>query len=186
VQGALFTSWITSYSNPWYSAPRQRQAEIASMVRAVERFVPRDEAVACDSINATAILAQTGRAVILSPKWESQASRARVVDFTLAFYRDTPEQFHELLAGEYRCQWLLVDRLTLGAISRYAAGLRATDPGPAAGTAAAEFLSVDESRLRSVTGYELVYRSPRGILQSNGAPADFFRLFRITPLPSRQ
>ena len=24
------------------------------------------------------------------------------------------------------------------------------------------------------------------ILQSNGAPADFFRLFRITPLPSRQ
>ncbi len=180
IQGALFTSWITSYSNPWYATPRQRQAEIASMVRAVERIVPRDATVACDSINATAILAQTGRSVILSPKWESQSSRARVVEFTLAFYRDTPEQFHALLTDEFRCEWLLVDRLTLGSISRYAAGLAARDPGPPPGTAAATFLSLDESRLKGVPGYELVYRSPRGILQSNGAPTDFFRLYRLT------
>jgi hypothetical protein len=151
------------------------------MVRAVERIVPRDAAVACDSINATAILAQTGRSVILSPKWESQSSRARVVEFTLAFFRDTPEQFHALLTDAYRCEWLLVDRITLGYISRYAAGLAEMAPGPAPGTAAAAFLSLDDAQLRSVPGYELVYRSPRGILQSNRAPTDYFRLYRLTP-----
>jgi hypothetical protein len=179
VQGAFFWSWITTYSNPWYSSPRQRQPEIAAMVHAVERFVPADGAIACDSINATAILAQTGRRVILSPKWESRSSRERVVEFLRAFYSDTPHELHELLVGKYDCGWLLVDRFTLGYLSRYAAGLPAGSPGPEPGTAAAVFLGQDESALAGVPGFELVYRSPPGIRQSNGAPADFFRLYRL-------
>jgi hypothetical protein len=179
VQGVLFWSWLSSYSNPWYAAPRQRQAEIASMVHAVEQLVPEDASIACDSINATAILAQTNRSVILSPKWESASSRARVVELTLAFYRDTPEELHALLLTKYRCDWFLVDRFTLGYVSRYAAGLGAHDPGPRPGTAAAVFLGLDQAALSSVPGYELVYRSPPEIRQSNGAATDFFRLYRL-------
>jgi hypothetical protein len=178
VQAVLFCIWISAWSNPWYAQPRQRQAEIASMVRAVERLVPADAAVACDSINATAILAQTGRRVILSPKWESRASRARVVEFLAAFFERTPAELHDLLTGKYRCDWLLVDRFTLGFLSRYAAGLSPTQPWTP-GTAAATFLSQDQGVLAGVPGFELVWRSPDDIRQSNGAPADFFRLYRL-------
>ncbi len=179
VQALVFSSWIRAYANPWYSQPRQRQAEIASMVHAVERLVPPDASIASDSINATAILAQTGRSVILSPKWESQSSRARVIEFLLAFYRDTPEELYALLVRKYRCDYLLVDRFTLGYLSRYAAGMAPGGMGPSPGTAAAAFLSLDASTLESVPGYELVYRSPSDIRQSNGAPTDFFRLYRL-------
>jgi len=179
VQAVFFWTWISTYSNPWYAQPRQRQAEIAAMVRAVERLVPEGAAIACDSINSTAILAQTGRRVILSPKWESQSSRARVVEFLTAFYAGTPRDLRDLLTGKYRCDWLLVDRFTLGYLSRWAAGLRAGE-APRPGTAAATLLSQDSVVLGDVPGYELVYRSPPGIRQSDGSPTDFFRLYRLS------
>jgi hypothetical protein len=177
-QGIVFWTWLAGWTNPWYGQPWQRQPEIAAMVRAVERFVPHDAAVACDSINSTAILAHTRARVILSPKWESRASRERVVEFMHAFFERTPAQLHELLAGKYRCDWLLVDRFTLGFLSRYAAGYR-PDEAWKPDSAAATFLSQDQGVLAGVPGFELVWRSPQDIRQSNGAPTDFFRLYRL-------
>jgi hypothetical protein len=140
-------------------------------------LVPADAAVAADSINSTAILAHTGRRAILSPKWESRASRARVVEFVTAFHALTPEQFRALLVTKYRCRFLLVDRVTLGYLCAYTAGLRGYDWRP--GSAASVFLSQNPDLLTSVPGYRLLYRSPPTIRQSNGEPADFFRLYAL-------
>lgn len=179
VQALLFWSWIARYSNPWYASPPQRQAEIAALVRAIPALVPEDAAIAADSMNATAILAHTRRRAILSPKWESSASRARVVEFLDAFYSKSPAAFRALLTTRYQCRFLLVDRFTLGYLSRYAAGGTNADPRP--GTAASVFLSRDAAVLESVPGYELLYRSPAGIRQSDGTPTDFFRLYALSP-----
>jgi hypothetical protein len=35
--------------------------------------------------------------------------------------------------------------------------------------------------LRGVPGYRLLYRSPPTLLQTNGAPSDFFRLYELAP-----
>jgi hypothetical protein len=80
---------------------------------------------------------------------------------------------------EFRARHLLVDRFTLGYQSRYLAGLGAHEPLPA-GSAAEAFLDQDPARLASVPGFELLYRSPPDLVQSNGAPSDFFRLYRLT------
>ena len=50
-------------------------------------------------------------------------------------------------------------------------------PGPV--RAQAVFLDQDDSVLRSVPGFELVFRSPPSIRQINGEPYDFFRLYRL-------
>jgi hypothetical protein len=183
-QSASFASWFADYRNPWYAAPVQRQAEIRALIRALPALVPEDEAVAADSINATAILAHTRRRAILSPKWESRASRARVVEFLTAFHTLPPDEFRALLVSKYRCRYLLVDRVTLGYLCAYTAGLRGFEPR--AGSAASVFLSQDEHVLKNVSGFRLLYRSPLGILQSNGEPTDFFRLYAIDSEPSRR
>ncbi|MBL8858200.1 MAG: hypothetical protein JNL28_06845 [Planctomycetes bacterium] len=175
LQGLAFGSWIHGYSNPWYAAPVQRQAEIRALVQALPALVPSEEAVAADSMNATAILVHTRRRAILSPKWESRASRARVVEFTTAFFAMTPDEFRTLLLSKYKCRYLLVDRFTLGYLSAYAAGVGNAEPRP--GTTASLLLSTDGGTLTGVPGYRLLYRSPPSILQSNGAPTDFFRLY---------
>jgi hypothetical protein len=82
------------------------------------------------------------------------------------------------LTAKYRCEWLLVDRATLGYISRYAAGFAPREPW-LPGTAAVTFLSTDQAVLAGVPGFELVWRSPPGIRMQNGAPTDFFRLYRL-------
>ncbi|MDZ4773885.1 MAG: hypothetical protein SGI72_12210 [Planctomycetota bacterium] len=181
VQSWFFAAWFGAYSNPWYAAPVQRQAEISQLVRAIPALVPENEAIAADSINSTAILAHTRRRAILSPKWEARASRDRVVEFVMAFHTLSPEEFRELLVSNYRCRYLLVDRVTLGYLCAYTAGLSGTEPR--AGSAASVFLSQDAAILTSVSGYRLLYRSPPHIVQSNGAPADFFRLYALEDTP---
>lgn len=179
VQAVLCAAWLAQYSNPWYASPRQRQAEIRAMVEALPRLVPDGAAVAADSMNASAILVHTRRPGILSPKWESAASRARVVEFLQAFAHETPERFRARIVERFRCRYLLVDRFTLGYLSAYAAGFTPGAPPP--GTAAAALLSTDDQVLGSLPGYRLLYRSPTSIRQSNGAPTDFYRLYELTP-----
>jgi hypothetical protein len=41
-------------------------------------------------------------------------------------------------------------------------------------------LSQDAATLAGVPGFELLYRSPPTILQSNGEPYDLFRLYRLS------
>ena len=64
---------------------------------AVEEHVPADAAVAADFMSSTAVLAHTGRAIVLQPKWETATSRERVQRFWEAFYRGTPDQLAALV-----------------------------------------------------------------------------------------
>lgn len=180
VQLALFASYVSSYENPWYR-PRQRQAEIAALVRAIPALVPEHEAIGADFMNSTAILAHTRRKIVLQPKWESRRSRARVHEFQDAFFHRSPDALRKLLVEKYRCRYLLVDRFTLWFLSRYAAGVPRSASAPPPGSAAEVLLSQDDAVLRGVPGYTLLYRSPASIVQSNGAPTDFFRLYRLDP-----
>ncbi|MFN0243186.1 MAG: hypothetical protein ACKVWV_09875 [Planctomycetota bacterium] len=180
VQLALFVSYVSSYENPWYR-PRQRQTEIAELVRAIPALVPENEAIGADFMNSTSILAHTRRPILFQPKWESRRSRARVQGFLDAFFHRSPRELRTLLVENYRCRYLLVDRFTLWFLSRYAAGVPHSASAPPPGSAAEVLLSQDDAVLRGVPGYTLLYRSPASIVQSNGAPTDFFRLYRLDP-----
>jgi asparagine N-glycosylation enzyme membrane subunit Stt3 len=179
-QIALCAAWLAAYENPWYHAPVQRQAELRWLVAAVERHVPAGEAVAADFMTSTAILAHARRPICFQPKWESAEARRRAVELLDAFHHRSPAEFRRLIVERYRARWLVVDRFTLGYLARWSAGL-APGQAPQAGSAAAALLSGDDAELRAIEGYELVARSPASIRQSNGQPADFYRLYRLAP-----
>jgi hypothetical protein len=162
----------------WY-LPRGRQEEIATLVRWIDENLEEDATIACDFMNSTAILAHTGRRIVLQPKYETDRSRRQAQAFLETFFLDDPEAMREVVRERFRCEYVLFDRFTLGIVSPYVGGL-AKDEGPRPGTAAEVFLSRDAEVLTGVPGYELVYRSPGTIRQVNGQPYDFFRLYRVT------
>ncbi len=179
-QGALFASWYARYPIPWYS--EARAAEHAALVRAIEEHVPHGAAVAADFMVGPTVLATTGRPSILQPKWETAASRERVRRFWLGFHAADPASFRRMLTDEYDCRWLLVDRqaMFLSYEARYLAGYAMTEQEPHPGTAAWATCATDDERLRSLPGYELVWRSPPHLRDpATGRRSDFFRLYRL-------
>jgi hypothetical protein len=178
-QLVLFVLLVGGRENPWYR-PAGRQEEIARMVAAVEELVPQGAPIAADFMNSTAILAHTRRPIYLQPKYETEASRRRAERFLTSFFHDSPAELANWLAAE-GIEHLLVDRFTLGTLyaSRYAAGILVTTREFSPDSAATAFLSQDSAQLEGVEGFRLLYRSPPDIVQSNGEPYDFFRLYRI-------
>jgi hypothetical protein len=178
VQASLFAGFVREHRIGWYQPVQE--AELAALVRAIPALVPEDEAIASDFVNSTAILAHTRRPIVLQPKYEMRHSRERAGEFLQAFFEGTPDDLRRLVLERFRCRYLLVDRAVLGAGSRYAAGIP-----PGAGldprSAAAVLTSQDAAVLEGVSGYRLVYRSPPSLLQTNGAPSDFFRLYELAP-----
>jgi len=166
----------------WY-LPAQRQAEIRALIEAIPSLVPEGEAIAADFMNSTAILAHTDHGIVIQPKWESRKSRERAAEFLTTFFHGTPEEMRAMLLDRYRCRYVVFDRFTLGILqaSRYAAGIPADWSGPEPGTCAATFLAQDSRVLGNVPGYRLLYRSPASIRQSDGSPADFFRVYELLP-----
>ncbi len=179
IQLALCAVWAANHSNPWYHAPVQRQAEIRWLLDAVAEHVPSGEAIAADFMSGPAILAKTGHAIVVSPKWEAREPRRRAAEFLDAFHHDSPEEFRRLLVDRYRVRWLVVDRFTLQYLAHWSAGLPPDSFDPLPGTAAAALLAQDDAALRSIPGYELVARSPATIRMASGQPSDFYRLFRL-------
>jgi hypothetical protein len=180
VQAIVFERFRRTHEISWYRPPH-RQAELAELVRRVPELVPDGAPIAADFMNSTALLAHTRHPAVLQPKYEFRRSRERAEHFLRAFFAGTPDELRRLLLGEFRCRYLLVDRFTLGYLSSYTAGLPRGTRTFAAGTAAAALLSQDAHELESVPGFRLVYRSPSWIRQSNGSPADFYRLYEIAP-----
>lgn len=185
IQIALCAAWASSYSNPWYHAPVQRQAEIRWLLGAVAQHVPPNEAIAADFMSGPAILAKTGNPIVVSPKWEAREPRRRAAEFLDAFHHDSPEEFRRLLVERYRVRWLVVDRFTLQYLAHWSAGLPPSSFDPLPGTAAAALLAQDDAALRAIPGYELVARSPATIRMPSGQPSDFYRLFRLTDSASK-
>jgi hypothetical protein len=179
-QIALLVAWRAQHVNAWYHAPRERQAEIRWMLRAVDQHVPRGEAVAADFMSSGALYAQGRHRIVFSPKWEAREPRRRAAEFLDAFHHTSPAQFHRLLVERYRTRWLVVDRFTLLYLARWSAGLPPGSFEPLPGSAAAALCARDEADLRAVPGYELVARSPAELRLSGGAPSDFYRLYRLS------
>jgi hypothetical protein len=178
LQGALlFLPWIWGFTSPWYQ-PAGRQAEIAALVDWVSENVEPTEAISADFMNGPAILAHCGNGIVLQPKYETDRSRRQAERFLEEFFHGSPAEFLSLIRGEFKTRYVLIDRYTLGFLSRWAAGLR-DDADLVPGTAAELFLSQDTERLESIAGTTLVYRSPESIQQSNGAAYDFFCLYRL-------
>jgi hypothetical protein len=180
VQAFLFEHFRSTHEISWYR-PAQRQAELAELVRRVPELVPDGAPIAADFMNSTALLAHTRHPAVLQPKYEFRRSRERAERFLRTFFERTPTDLRRLLVDEFRCRHLLVDRFTLGFLSSYAAGIPRGTRTFAPGSAAAAFLSQDERELESVPGFRLLYRSPSWIRQSDGSPADFYRLYELAP-----
>ncbi len=142
----------------WYR-PRARIAATREALEAVERHVPAGEAVAADFMLSTAILAHTRRPIVIQPKWESTASRARVEDFWNAFYHGTPEDLRRLLLERWQCSWLLVDHSMLDELraSRRLAGL--ADSEPLVPGSAVELLLAAPSSRQTPDGFTRVWTS---------------------------
>ena len=137
-------SFLGEHTLSWHSPPR-RDA-LREMVAAVEAHVPAGEAVVADFMVSPALLAHTGRPVVLQPKWETADARARVERFWRAFYHGTPEGLRRLCVERWRSRYLLVDRFMLGTLhaSRYLAGLRRGEPLPPGSVAEALLDAPDE------------------------------------------
>ncbi len=177
LQLVILARWPWELGSSWYRPPG-RQAEIAELVRWVRANLPREAPIVGDFVNSTALLAHCRNPIVLQPKYETDAARRRAEEFLTTFFFGTPADLARLVRERFRSRHLLIDRYTLGVLSRYAAGL-AEGEEPPADAAAAVFLGQDEARLGSVPGFELLYRSPPSIRQVNGAPYDFFRLYRV-------
>ena len=180
-QGIAGVRYLSGRPLSWYS-PLQ-VAEIRALVEAIPARVPEGEAIAADFVNSTAILAHTGHGIVFQPKWETKRSRERAAEFLTTFFRGTPAAMRKLLRDRYDCRYVVFDRFTLGILqaSRYVAGIPADWSGLPLDSCAAVFLSQDEEALAGVPGYRLLYRSPPSIRQSDGSPADFFRLYELLP-----
>ena len=168
---------VRDFSSPWYQPPG-RQTEIAALVAWVGENVPAEEAITADFMNGTALLAQCGNPIVLQPKYETERSRRQAERFLTGFFFDSPAQFLALVRKRFKTRYLLIDRFTLGYLSRWTAGLPVAAPLPA-GSAAELFLSQESDVLENVAGATLVYRSPETIRQSDGTPYDLFRLYRL-------
>ena len=179
LQAVFFANWAEHLELSWYR-PLLRQQELEQMCSAIEEHVPQGQAILTDFINSSAILVHSAHPMVLQAKWETAEAREGVRLFWDAFYHGSPESLRRLARERFRCEWLLVDRYTLGILhaSRALAGLR---PGESwrEGSPAALMLSQDEHELDSIEGYRLIWRSSDLLRQSNGAPSDFFRLFHI-------
>jgi hypothetical protein len=151
----------------WYQ-PLQQQ-EIAAVVDWIRERLPADGAIAADNVTSPAVLALTGHAIVVQPKYETEASRRRNERLLRALYDGSVDDLHVLLR-EWDVRWLLIDRQTLWNF-RYVAGLPLALGAPIPGTAAARFLSQDPSRFDGIAGFELLYRSP--------FPQDMMRLYEV-------
>ncbi|HJO26911.1 MAG TPA: hypothetical protein QF730_06670 [Planctomycetota bacterium] len=184
LQGALFLGLLAFDSEQrggaqWY-AFEARQKELLQMTLAVEEQLPANAPLAADFLNSAAVLAHGRRPILYQPKWETLGSRTRTLEFLRVFFEGSPEELRRLLTERYGCHHLLVDRFTLWYLARYAGGHRWSDRQPRPGTAAAALLSRDGEQLASIPGFELLWRSPTTIRQSNGEATDFYRLYRLT------
>jgi hypothetical protein len=166
-QAIAFVAILPHRDVPWYQ-PLQ-QEEIAAVITWIREKLPADGAIAADNMTSPAVLALTGHAIVVQPKYETEASRRRNERLLSALYQGSVGDLTALLR-EWDVRWLLIDRQTLWSL-RYIAGLPMALSEPVPGTAAARFLSQDPSRFDGIAGFGLLYRSP--------FPQDMMRLYEL-------
>jgi hypothetical protein len=154
---------VTSKQNNWYNPDHVR--ELRQALAAIRAHVPAGEPVSSDEVNSTAVLAHTGHPILVQPKYESSAARARLEEYRSVATLGTPDELARYL-GERRARHLLYDWRILWS-SRYQAGIPSSVDGARPGTALAMTMQ-DPDRL---PGFELLWKSPGGR----------FRLYELAP-----
>jgi hypothetical protein len=121
VPGLAFPGFVekATTKNLWHG--RDHAAEIRAAVAAVAKLVPEGEAIASDEINSTALLAHARRPILVQPKYEWTAARARLEEYRMVATRGTPRELADWMRSR-KCRWLLLDWYTLWG-TRYQAGL---------------------------------------------------------------
>ncbi|MEZ6015201.1 MAG: hypothetical protein R3F49_08815 [Planctomycetota bacterium] len=178
LQAFLFLGWASRFELGWnrpLTALEDRRARVA----AVAEHVPAGVPVLTDFLNGPALLADHDRPIVLQPKWETAASRARVHRFLERLYHGTPAEFAAYMRDEVRCEWLLLDHRALVEMSamRYAAGLRKDEDPLRTGTALQALLGPREalpSEFEVVV--ELPGRATRGVVPGTSGGARLLRL----------
>lgn len=176
LQGLLFLGLVSRFEVTWYQE-RSACAERRAIVAAVAERVPREAPVLTDFLLGPALLADHDRPIVLQPKWETAAARARVHRFLERLFHGTPEEFAQYMRAEARCEWLLLDYRMLVELDamRYAAGLRRDVDPLRPGTALAALLGPIEA---IPAAFELVLEVPRVGVPAGTAPCSA-RLFEL-------
>ena len=109
------------------------------MVNMIEQMVPSGEAVACDEIGSTALLAHTGHPILAQPKYEWTAARERLQEFRQASSLGTPAELAAFL-DSHDTRYLFLDSTVLWGLN-YQVGMASPSapyiPGTALAMAAA-------------------------------------------------
>jgi len=152
VPGLSFPGFVekATTKNLWHG--RDHAAEIRGAVAAVKKLVPEGEAIASDEINSTALLAHARRPILVQPKYEWAAARARLEEYRMVATRGTPRELADWMRSR-DCRWLLLDWYTLWG-TRYQAGL----PDSATGMDADTALALAYQKL-PLPGFREVWRS---------------------------
>ena len=166
---AFMGSVLERYPMPWY-IPVQQQ-EMPPLFQWIRNHVPDGEPIAADYLNSTAILCHTRHPILEQPKYETRESRRRIEEFFKVYFHGSAEELRKLLLERYRTRYLVVDPNVLWLGNRYIGGIPDSQTVPRPGTAAARLQAGDDLALRSILGYELLYRSQ--------VPSSY-RLFRLS------
>jgi len=175
----LFFGLVSRFQVTWYM-DREAFLERRAIVAAVAERVPRAAPVLTDFLLGPALLADHDRPIVLQPKWETAAARARVHRFLERLFHGAPEEFAAYMRDEARCEWLLLDRRLLVELDglRYAAGLRREVDPLRPGTALAALLGP----IAAVPDlFEVVLEVPRIGAPVGGAPPCSARLLKLRP-----
>ena len=155
---ALTQGWMSerqarAHPTGWLDLEGAR-ARVA-LIEAVEERVPRFEPIAADFMLGPLLLARLKHPVPLSPKWESAATRERVMRSWMILYRGSLEEWVEHQRQDLECRYLLLDeRLLLhNPAARWMAGIP-LDGEPAVPGSALEALPAGEIP----APYELLWR----------------------------
>jgi hypothetical protein len=161
---AMFPLHTAGIRNPRWYDPLQRQ-EIAALVDAVRRLVPPGAAVASDEVTSTPILAHTGHPILVQPKFEWAAARARLEEFRMAALRGSPADLAAVLR-RHGCRYLAFDWHMLWS-SRAQAGIPRQVVEPEHGSVLYGMAVAPEK----VPGFKLLWRS--------SLPSDHTRLYEL-------
>jgi hypothetical protein len=178
VQGLFFLGAVSRHELTWYQ-PRSAREERRVLVAAVAERVPREAPILTDFLLGPALLADHDRPIVLQPKWETAAARARVHRFLERLYHGTADELAGYMRDEARCAWLLLDYRMLVELDamRYAAGLRRDVDPLRPGTALGALLGPIDAVPAT---FELVLEVPRIGVPPGEAPCSA-RLFELRP-----
>lgn len=174
LQAGLFSLFWVRNEIDWYE-PEAFRNELRGLVEWVERETPADAVLAADFVIGPALLAHTGRAIALQPKYEAGRSRQRARAFVEHLYGGDLDALGGWLREECGARYLVLDRSQLAHGLRYVAGLSPLREGFPK-NAPVRYLAGDGAapELRAA-GFVLRHRS--------ATSWDYFRVYECTDLP---